>query len=206
MALVFNGSSNVITGLAVGGLPDGIVDTDMIAANAVTAPKRGAGAILQIVQTVKTDTSSNSTGAYSYWNSDLTVAITPSHTSNKILLTGYLQVAVAGPQFNIGVALHKAGGIITDYYADSDSSRGRTAATGQNSPNGGSSYVNEDQACIPFEFLDTAGGTSAITYGVAIRNPSSVTRLVKINYANTDTDSAAGVRAVSVITAMEVAV
>jgi len=39
MAIVINGSTNVIGGVAVGGLPDGIVDTDMIAANAVTAAK-----------------------------------------------------------------------------------------------------------------------------------------------------------------------
>ena len=41
MALTFNGSANTIGGLAVGGLPDGIVDTDMIAADAVTQPKIG---------------------------------------------------------------------------------------------------------------------------------------------------------------------
>tara|TARA_R100000781_G_scaffold15890_1_gene13062 strand:- start:95 stop:700 length:606 start_codon:yes stop_codon:yes gene_type:complete len=39
MALVLDGSANTIGGLAVGGLPDGIVDTDMLAANAVTAAK-----------------------------------------------------------------------------------------------------------------------------------------------------------------------
>ena len=39
MAIVINGSTNVISGVAVGGLPDGIVDTDMLAANAVTAAK-----------------------------------------------------------------------------------------------------------------------------------------------------------------------
>ena len=39
MAIAINGSSNTITGIAVGGLPDGIVDTDMLAANAVTAAK-----------------------------------------------------------------------------------------------------------------------------------------------------------------------
>ena len=50
MAIVINGSTNVISGVAVGGLPDGIVDTDMLAAGAVTAAKRGAGAILQVVK------------------------------------------------------------------------------------------------------------------------------------------------------------
>ena len=39
MALTLNGSNNTIGGLVVGGLPDGIVDEDMIAANAVTAAK-----------------------------------------------------------------------------------------------------------------------------------------------------------------------
>ena len=39
MALVFNGTTNVISGVAVGGLPDGIVDTDMLAANAVATSK-----------------------------------------------------------------------------------------------------------------------------------------------------------------------
>ena len=42
MALVFNGTTNVISGVAVGGLPDGIVDTDMLAADSVTAPKIGS--------------------------------------------------------------------------------------------------------------------------------------------------------------------
>jgi len=40
MALTFNGSTNTIAGVAVGGLPDGIVDTDMIAADAVTDAKQ----------------------------------------------------------------------------------------------------------------------------------------------------------------------
>ena len=39
MALTFNGSNNTIGGVAVGGLPDGIVDTDMIADNVVLAAK-----------------------------------------------------------------------------------------------------------------------------------------------------------------------
>jgi hypothetical protein len=39
MAITINGSTNTISGVAVGGLPDGIVDTDMLAANAVTVAK-----------------------------------------------------------------------------------------------------------------------------------------------------------------------
>ena len=64
MPIAINGSGTV-TGVSVGGLPDGIVDTDMIAAGAVTAPKRGTGSVIQVVQTVKKDTfSSSSFGSY----------------------------------------------------------------------------------------------------------------------------------------------
>ena len=38
MAITINGNGT-LTGVSVGGLPDGIVDTDMLAANAVTAAK-----------------------------------------------------------------------------------------------------------------------------------------------------------------------
>ena len=39
MPIVLNGSTNVISGVAVGGLPDGIVDTDMLANDAVDGNK-----------------------------------------------------------------------------------------------------------------------------------------------------------------------
>ena len=45
MALVLDGSANTIGGLAVGGLPDGIVDTDMLATNAVGTAKIADNAV-----------------------------------------------------------------------------------------------------------------------------------------------------------------
>ena len=54
MTITINGSGT-ITGLSVGGLPDGIVDTDMLATGAVTAVKRGAGSILQFKREYETD-------------------------------------------------------------------------------------------------------------------------------------------------------
>ena len=43
MAISIDGSNNTIAGLAVGGLPDGIVDTDMIANSNVTSGKLASG-------------------------------------------------------------------------------------------------------------------------------------------------------------------
>ena len=39
MPISINGSTNVISGVAVGGLPDGIVDADMLASNSVQTAK-----------------------------------------------------------------------------------------------------------------------------------------------------------------------
>ena len=112
MAIAINGSSNTITGLAVGGLPDGIVDTDMLAAGAVTAAKRGAGAILQVVQketTVSATTTSSSIQDYT----SLTQAITLSNSSNKVLVQLNTQWQAYGDEDRrIAITLHDAA--ITD--------------------------------------------------------------------------------------------
>ncbi len=68
MALVFNGTTNVISGVAVGGLPDGIVDTDMLANNAVTAAKASGLGITEADQwRVTSDFSSNADPITSNW-------------------------------------------------------------------------------------------------------------------------------------------
>ena len=51
MAITINGTTNTITGLAVGGLPDGTVDTDTLANNAVTSAKSsGLGGVSEVDQ------------------------------------------------------------------------------------------------------------------------------------------------------------
>jgi len=84
MPITINGSGTV-TGISVGGLPDGIVDTDMIAAAAVTAPKRGPSAILQIVQ--NTNTERQAISSSTYLATSKSVTITPTAASSKIHLT-----------------------------------------------------------------------------------------------------------------------
>ena len=78
MPVSINGNTGVITGLAVGGLPDGIVDADMLASGV-------GGKILQVKQTFKNDTASTNSGSFAQI-SGLTVSITPSSSSNKIFI------------------------------------------------------------------------------------------------------------------------
>ena len=87
MPISINGSGT-LTGVSVGGLPDGIVDADMLASNAVTAGKLASGVggkILQVVQTFKKD--AFSTGSSSLVEiTGLNATITKTSASNKILI------------------------------------------------------------------------------------------------------------------------
>ena len=161
-----------------------------------------AGAVINVVSTTITATSSSYQSSGYYWNPDLKVSITPSHANNKILVFGYVMVSVVGPQHNIGLSLHKDGSAITGYKGDADGSRRTNAAVGTNMV---SSYENFTGQ-INFQYLDTAGGTSAIEYGVSIQNPSSTSRTIYLNRATTDTDSNSHYRTASTITVMEIKV
>ena len=88
MPVSINGNTGVVTGSAVGGLPDGIVDTDMLAANAVTAAKRGAGAILQIVKGGTGDLFSTTSTSY-IDATGMSVAITTTGSNKVYLICDY---------------------------------------------------------------------------------------------------------------------
>ena len=81
-----------ITGVSVGGLPDGIVDTDMLAANAVSSAKLASGAGGKILQVVQASSSAEvvvSTATFT--DIGLSASITPSSSSNKILVLANFQ-------------------------------------------------------------------------------------------------------------------
>ena len=86
MAITINGTGS-ITGLTAGGLPDGSITTDDLAANAVTAAKLAAGAggkILQVASSSYATATTQSTGTYA--DSGLTGSITPVAAGSKILV------------------------------------------------------------------------------------------------------------------------
>ena len=67
MAITINGNGT-ITGISVGGLPDGIVDTDMIAASAVTPAKSTiTGGLSMVDQWRHNSTNSESNGVLTNW-------------------------------------------------------------------------------------------------------------------------------------------
>ena len=90
MPVTINGDGS-ITGLAVGGLPDGCVDTDSLANGAATQAKRtyASGEIIQVITDTRTgvavDVTHPSTEVTSF-GTNLEVSITFSSTSNKFIV------------------------------------------------------------------------------------------------------------------------
>ena len=74
MPISINGSGTV-TGISVGGLPDGIVDTDMLASDAITQGKLPAGTIIKVTSGTHNTTglTTTSTSFVNYTNSNITV-------------------------------------------------------------------------------------------------------------------------------------
>ena len=119
MPITINGSGT-ITGLSVGGLPDGIVDTDMLANNAVTSAKStiAEGKVVNmwyddIVENKDTSSAAHDPG-FKY-TTLCTITLTPSSTSNKLLV-----YAIAGWRNHqqsshgaSGIRLKKDGSVLT---------------------------------------------------------------------------------------------
>tara|TARA_R100000005_G_scaffold95275_1_gene76155 strand:+ start:18 stop:581 length:564 start_codon:yes stop_codon:yes gene_type:complete len=157
MPIAINGSGT-ITGVSVGGLPDGIVDTDMIAANAVTSPKRGTGAILQVV--TATTTNSASTSSSSFVDTNITANITPSSTSSKILVMIDAPFHVHrsnGTSNSFEVKVLRNGGDITDTITSQNSTHQSGIGSGAISSNRSVGVLNKI-------ILDSPSSTSQLTY------------------------------------------
>ena len=114
MSIVINGSGTV-TGLAVGGLPDGTVDSGTLATNAVTAAKLEvsavtgaklpAGTVLQVKfvedETARTVATDSGNGAAT----SLSIAITPIATNSKILASWNMQYEMPNSNEGTGLAM-----------------------------------------------------------------------------------------------------
>ena len=84
MAITIDGTGT-ISGVSVGGLPDGIVDTDMLASNAVTSALLPSGSVLQVVS-ANVGGSSVISSSSTYSDTGISATITPSFSTSKILI------------------------------------------------------------------------------------------------------------------------
>jgi hypothetical protein len=170
MALVLNGSGS-ITGLSAGGLPDGSVTADDIA----SLP---AGSVIQVVQGTLAPTLVQ-TSSTSFVTSTLSASITPSSSSNKIL------VMCSG-----GAPYTEANGrsLWLTIYRNSTNLGNSTYGFGRY-------YADVSSVMTPMSmtYLDSPATTSSTTYAVYFRSSGAT-----VQFSNID-------RGTSTITLMEIA-
>ena len=180
MAIVINGSGT-LSGLAVGGLPDGTVDAGTLATNSVDSAelidgavddshmaamaasklsgtvavaRMPAGSVLQVVQATSTTYTHPSTSYVDVSSSS--IAITPSATSSKILYIyntgGFVDEAVA----NCYIKLLRGSTIVREH-------------------NRWGYMANTEHVPFPinFMFLDSPNTTSAVTYKLQVKEQNS---------------------------------
>tara|TARA_R100000234_G_C4941534_1_gene153186 strand:+ start:174 stop:806 length:633 start_codon:yes stop_codon:yes gene_type:complete len=192
MPVSINGNTGVITGLAVGGLPDGIIQTADLADDAVTIAKlsttgtasgstflRGDGAFAEagggkLLQAV-TASSTSATFVYgtTFADSGLSATITPSATGSKVLVfvTQHFIIRRSSSAFGGSITLYRGSTKLTNDINGSDPYKIHLNITG-------ASYV-EQQNDFNVTYLDSPNTTSATTYktmiGAAYGNNGALT-------------------------------
>ena len=157
------------------------------------------GKILQIVQTVKTDTFSTNAqaGGSPAQITGLTANITPTTSGNKVLVMYNINVGQADNNWSVFLHLLKGGSVITGARGDAEGSNRSQVTTGGRLHNGA------HMTNMSFSYLDTTSGTSQITYSVGMSTEPTSTGYV--NRGGMTNDSVHVSRGASSITLFEIA-
>jgi len=154
----------------------------------------GGGKILQVVSTTKTDTFSASTSNTFTDVTGLSVTITPSSASNKILV--FAQVHGSTTSNGMGTAVLLRDSTQIDLGAAASN---RVRASCSIDTNGAAAEVRQ----AGLNYLDSPATTSAVVYKIAI-NSADTGGTAYINRSYDDTDDIYHPRVASTITALEV--
>mgnify|MGYP003135337203 CR=1 FL=1 len=150
------------------------------------------GVIVQTVQTVKTDTYSGASNGSEITLTGITVTITPTSSTSKILLVCSLFYSCTGTTYKL---YPKRGSTIIGV---GDAAGSRIQAQGAL---GFAGDANQCEQCTTY-YLDSPSTTSATTYSFYAKNDN--TKDLFINRSEYDTNSNVGARGISTVTAMEV--
>ena len=158
----------------------GIVTATSFAGSGANLTGVSAGKILQVLQTVKKDVynADVGVGAVGVDVPGLTVTITPTNASNKILVSISVGLSFqdSTPQ-RIAATLYKGGSVLSDATADASGNIQRVTFA----DNIG---TNSRMTTLSGSYLDTAGSTNATTYSIRISHGHDGTKsiFVKLNF------------------------
>ena len=193
--LYHNGTQKLTTTAAGATIAGALtISTPLSVANGGTGGTTGGGKVLQVVSATKTDTSSTGSSTFSDV-SGLSVAITPSSASSKILVTGYVSVSWDSGVSKVAVRITRNGTAIA--LGDANGSRTRTT---------GHFYLptqNYGPIAIPVNYLDSPSSTSAVTYKWQTSSMDN-SGVVYVNRGENWTDNTTYGTSISTITVMEI--
>ena len=183
-------------------LPKGTAAQQLAVNSGATAPEwvavAAGGKIAQVITSTKTDTFTTSNTTYTDIT-DLTVDITPSATSSKVLVFA---------NFNVGNNTNdrwSAYQLVRDSTAISigDTAGSRTRASTSSVRMTATGSANRIDS-LAINYIDSPSTTSSTTYKIQCKTQSSST--LTVNRSGSDTDADYSIRSVSTITVMEVLV
>ena len=160
---------------------------------AVNTALAGSGGVLQVVSVTKTDTFSSTATSFTDITG-LSISITPSNVSSRILVTYNVLTGETGGQFPMLRLVRDSTAIGVGTSVGS-----RTAVTTSSWATG----ANNAHTVQSATFLDAPATTSAVTYKIQTLGTSSQTIFVNRNAR--DDNANYEPRAISTITAMEIA-
>lgn len=170
--------------------------------NLITVPSGhklyAPGGIVQVVQTVKTDSWSATPAATTYATvTGLTVSITPTSASSKIFILLNMWVGTQSYLFK-GLVTRNGSTIVQ---GDAAGSRPRASFAG--GPYAGGTNESYSMSQVAFNYLDSPATLSTCTYGVSIACYATNAIYVNRSHAWQNTTDYDGLP-VSTITAMEI--
>ena len=187
MPIAINGTGT-ISGISTGGISD---------TKAVADAAMPAGAILQVVQVVKTDTFSSNSDTFTDLTG-LSATITPSATSSKVLVQVSLVFGGSNDAYGAGQLLRDSTVL---GLAPSDGNRTQSTFT----LNGEGDTNQHKLQNLGFTYLDSPNTTSATTYKLQGRTYTGDNRYFTINKTYLDGNNGYNQRGTSRIVLMEVA-
>jgi len=161
-----------------------------------TVTGTNSGKVLQVIQTVKKDTTST-TSATAAAISGMTASLTCSSTSNKVLIN--FNTNIGGTANHYGVIQLFIGGSVSSFIPASAGSR-MLGSSGNLTENNNTVDLNN----FTGSFLHSPSSTSEIAYALYWRRGAESTTLY-LNRSGNDGDNANHSRSVSSITLMEIA-
>ncbi len=157
------------------------------------------GRILQVVQTVKTDTFSRTSTNSDYGEiTGLTASITPASSSNKVLVIARVSASSGVAGNRVGIRLTAAGSVITGYQGSGSGAGSRTSAASSGELDGINAVVE-----LTATHLHSPSTISSITY--AVQGSAEGTQTFWCNRSGNDADTASVYRTCSSIILLEVA-